>query len=121
MLIASMDEVPALLQARDGRKFVCFTLDDGYVDTATNALPVFKKHNIPFTVYIATSFANHRGLLWWYLIEQLFEKADRIQYQMDGSTRDFFMRSPEQKHRVFDELARTIRNMDQTQRDGFIA
>lgn len=52
-------------------KLVIFTLDDGYVDNYTYAYPIFKKHNIPFTIYITTSFPERKAILWWYVLEDL--------------------------------------------------
>src|SRR5438105_3082694 len=51
------------------KKFVVFTFDDGYVDNYTYAYPIFKKHNVPFTIYVATSLPDGNAVLWWYLLE----------------------------------------------------
>lgn len=37
-------------------KFICVTLDDGYEDNYTNAYPIFQKYNIPFCIYVTTSY-----------------------------------------------------------------
>lgn len=41
------------------RKFICVTLDDGYEDNYTNAYPIFQKYNIPFCIYVTTSYINN--------------------------------------------------------------
>ena len=38
------------------RRFVCLTFDDGYRDNLRYALPILKKYDAPFTIYIPTSF-----------------------------------------------------------------
>lgn len=38
------------------KKFICVTLDDGYEDNYTNAYPIFQKYNIPFCIYVTTSY-----------------------------------------------------------------
>lgn len=53
------------------KKQIVFTLDDGYKDNFEIAYPIFKKYNIPFTVYITTSFPEQNALLWWYILEDL--------------------------------------------------
>lgn len=53
--IVDLDEARRRLLA-DGtqRRLVCFTLDDGYKDNFSTALPIFKKYNAPFAVYVTT-------------------------------------------------------------------
>ena len=60
------------------RKFAVFTMDDGYKDNLTNALPVFKKHNLPYTIFLATDFMEGKAILWWYVIEDLILGHDEI-------------------------------------------
>ncbi|WP_104683117.1 polysaccharide deacetylase family protein [Helicobacter felis] len=52
----SMDEICHLL--RNGKslaRVVHFTIDDGLKCAFSNALPVFKSHGVPFTLYICTN------------------------------------------------------------------
>lgn len=76
--VIRLEEVPQRLVSRNRRKFVCFTMDDGYRDNLTKALPVFKKHNIPYTIFLATDFLDRKAILWWYEIEDLILKNDKI-------------------------------------------
>lgn len=64
----SLDEVYTMQQTkRYGRRpFVCVTLDDGYLDNMTEALPVFRKYNCPFCIYMTSSFADSDATCWWY-------------------------------------------------------
>ena len=48
-----------LLSAMTTKKFICVTLDDGYEDNYTNAYPIFQKYNIPFCIYVTTSYINN--------------------------------------------------------------
>ncbi|MCW3786241.1 polysaccharide deacetylase family protein [Plebeiibacterium sediminum] len=73
----SLDELYNRLINNDlPRKFVVYTLDDGYFDNYQYAYPIFKKYNIPFTIYIANSFPNKKILLWWYALEDLLLKKN---------------------------------------------
>lgn len=78
-----------LYEALSGKKvidnpFVCFTMDDGYLDNYENAYPIFKKHQIPFAIFVATDFPDKRAVLWWYVIEELILNSTEIQLS-DGS------------------------------------
>lgn len=53
------------------RPFVCVTFDDGYRDNYTNALPLLKREQVPFAVYVTTGFIDNRQPMWWYPGEQL--------------------------------------------------
>ena len=41
------------------RKLICLTLDDGYEDNYTYALPLFRKYNVPFCIYITKDYIEH--------------------------------------------------------------
>ena len=103
--IVSMDEVHRRLSERDfKRPFVAITLDDGYRDNKTCAYPIFKKYNIPFTVYVATSFPERRGQLWWVALESIVAGNDSIAVEMDGKACRLACDSAAQKHAVYLQL-----------------
>jgi hypothetical protein len=57
--VVSLDDAHDRLTmvSRDGcpaKPFACFTFDDGYKDNLIHAYPVFKRRNLPFTVYVPT-------------------------------------------------------------------
>lgn len=54
----SLDEAVERLRNR-GKRFACFTFDDGYLDTYTIAYPTMVKLGIPFCVYMTRDF--YRG------------------------------------------------------------
>lgn len=69
----SMDEVAEhVSRRRGGRRFIAVTLDDGYADVMSLALPVFQRLAVPFTLYVATSFPDRTAVLWWYELEDQF-------------------------------------------------
>jgi peptidoglycan/xylan/chitin deacetylase (PgdA/CDA1 family) len=75
--IISLDRLyEILVNGESLKKQILFTLDDGYKDNYTNAYPIFKKHNIPFTIYLTTSFPDKNALLWWYKLEELIVKCN---------------------------------------------
>ena len=77
---ASMDELQWQVEKRkrNRRKFVCFTLDDGFADNFEQAYPVFKKNNCPFTIYITTDYPDKKAGYWWYQLEELLIKKDNL-------------------------------------------
>lgn len=75
----SLDELYIKSRENDfNKKFVVFTLDDGYKDNFENAYPIFKKYDIPFCIYISSSFIDKTAILWWYMIEEIILKNNEI-------------------------------------------
>lgn len=76
----SLDELSVMISHKQKleRPFVTFTIDDGYLNNYTNAYPIFKRHNIPFTIFVATDFIDRKAILWWDTIEELILANDSI-------------------------------------------
>lgn len=76
---AALDKIPALLSSPgSSQPFAAFTLDDGFRDNAEHALPVFEKHSVPFTIFVAKGFAERSHTLWWETLEELVNNTDRF-------------------------------------------
>jgi peptidoglycan/xylan/chitin deacetylase (PgdA/CDA1 family) len=82
--IVAMDEAAARLADGGAPPFVALTFDDGYRDTANFALPVLERHRAPFTVYVATGFAERSAGMWWLELEAALRAADRISIDDEG-------------------------------------
>ena len=54
---------------------MCLTFDDGYRDNLHYALPILKKYDAPFAIYIPTSFPDRAGELWWLTLEAVIARA----------------------------------------------
>ena len=84
-----------------GRRFVVVTFDDGYRDTLEFAWPVLKRHAVPFTLYVASAFADGTGTLWWDVLETVVARNETIRLEMDGEERAFDCATPQAKERTF--------------------
>ena len=77
--LVSLDEMHRrLVDGTSPRRFVCITIDDGYRDTLQWAYPILKRYEVPFAVYIPTSFPDRLGELWWLALEAVVARNDRI-------------------------------------------
>jgi len=45
-------------------KTVCFTMDDGYIDQAQIAAPIFLEFNCPLTFFVITEMLDHTAWPW---------------------------------------------------------
>ena len=62
----SLDDVPAVLAGPVDELHVCVTLDDGYHDNLTNAVPVLRELGIPATIFVPTAVIDGSARLYWY-------------------------------------------------------
>ena len=103
--IVTMDEVHRRLIERDfSRRFACFTLDDGYRDNRDFALPVMREFDAPFTVYVASDFAEGTGRLWWIALEMVIARASSIEAEIGGIATRLDTSTPAAKQAAFDRL-----------------
>jgi peptidoglycan/xylan/chitin deacetylase (PgdA/CDA1 family) len=110
--IISLDEVHRRMVERDfRRRFACFTFDDGYRDNKEWAYPILKAAQVPFALYIATSFPERLGKLWWLVLEAVIARNTRITLVMDGEERQIACGDLGTKREVFERLYWWLRAM----------
>jgi len=106
----SLDRLYEILQNQEKvNKKIVFTLDDGYKDNFTLAYPIFKKYNVPFTIYITTSFPEKKAILWWYSLEKLIVENDEIVV----NNKKYSCKTYEEKNKVFLEIRELILKLNQ--------
>lgn len=117
--VVTLDEASDRLETGDpDRRFACFTLDDGYKDNLVHALPVFKRHNAPFTVYIPSDFPDGKGELWWVALEEVIAQNAHITIPWDNSGERISTSTTDEKNAAFDRLYAELRQASEdTQRD----
>ncbi len=110
--IVTMDEMHARLVERNFvRRFACFTFDDGYRDNRDFALPVMREFDAPFTVYVASDFAEGTGQLWWIALETVIAKVASIEVPIGGTATRIDTSTPSAKQAAFDRLHDWLRGL----------
>jgi peptidoglycan/xylan/chitin deacetylase (PgdA/CDA1 family) len=107
----ALDRVPERLRNPGSRPFACFTLDDGYRDNREHAYPIFKRHNVPFTVYAAGDYADGDADLWWITLETVLRAARHITLAMDGRSRTFPLTTVAEKDLAYHEIYWWLRSI----------
>jgi peptidoglycan/xylan/chitin deacetylase (PgdA/CDA1 family) len=103
--LISLDEMHRRLTEGDlSRRFVCLTFDDGYRDTLQCAYPILKEADVPFAIYVPTSFPDRLGELWWLALEAVVANNDRIGLAIDGRNRTFDCTTVAEKRALYEEL-----------------
>jgi peptidoglycan/xylan/chitin deacetylase (PgdA/CDA1 family) len=110
--IITMDELHRRLTERDfSRRFACFTFDDGYRDNRDFAVPVMREFDAPFTVHVASDFAEGIGRLWWITLEMLIAKASSIEADISGVATRLDTSTPAAKEAAFERLHDWLRGL----------
>ncbi len=109
--LVSLDEMHrCFVEGRFRRRFVAVTIDDGYRDTLQWAYPILKKYEVPFAIYIPTSFPDRLGELWWLALEAVLARNKHIRLLIDGEERAFDCVTVAQKRDLYDQLYGWIRS-----------
>ncbi|MDB5508228.1 MAG: polysaccharide deacetylase [Hyphomicrobiales bacterium] len=96
----SLGEAIERLQRRDQAPFVSFTFDDGYRDNYEVAFPVFKRHGVPFAIFLATGLLDRTSPMWWHLLEHVVQSNQHVDF---GGVR-YPSHDPVTKGRTYDTL-----------------
>lgn len=107
--IVDLDEVERRLCERDfDSKFACFTFDDGYLDNFKHALPIFKRHDAPFTLYLTSGLPDGTAVLWWRILEYVIANNDTVESPLVGQTMP--TRTIAEKYRAYKSIYWPLRN-----------
>ena len=80
---------------------IAVTLDDGYRDNAEHAWPVFRRHGVPFTIFVCPGFSDRTAELWWEALERIVAATDSCSLAGEGPAETLPTRSPEEKRQAF--------------------
>jgi peptidoglycan/xylan/chitin deacetylase (PgdA/CDA1 family) len=108
--VVSLDEMHRRLTTGDfKRRFVCLTFDDGYKDMLQWGYPLLKKYDLPFALYIPTSFPDRLGELWWVGLEAVIAQNSRIGLVINDKQQFFECSTAAEKREAYDQLYRYLR------------
>jgi peptidoglycan/xylan/chitin deacetylase (PgdA/CDA1 family) len=115
--IVSMDEAVARIRKPEiTRKFIALTFDDGYRDNLVHALPILRKHEAPFTLYIPTGLVDGAGEVWWQALEDVIASQDAVAADLGEGIVYFDCAGPSGKQRAYDRLYAHMRQIDEPAR-----
>lgn len=120
--VISLDDIPDRLACGAGATpFAAFTFDDGYRDNMQYALPVFRKHGLPFTVYVPSCFPDGEADLWWLTLEEVVRTASSITARLGESEMTLSCVTLAEKERAYHKLYWAFRNLPERQARAVIA
>lgn len=97
------------------KKMVNISFDDGFRDIYEYAYPIFKKYNIPFTIYLTTAFPEGKAEIWWIQLEQLIANNTTLVVQ----DKEYQCRTADEKRQLFNVLIQQIYQSSDTPSEVF--
>jgi peptidoglycan/xylan/chitin deacetylase (PgdA/CDA1 family) len=94
------------------KNFCVFTFDDGYRDNLNYALPVLKKYNVPFTVYVTTDFCDSRAFIWWYMLEDFVRRENKIRIEFGSNKYNLRTDTTLRKENAFERIRQGILRLE---------
>jgi peptidoglycan/xylan/chitin deacetylase (PgdA/CDA1 family) len=115
--IVTLDEAMVRLASpAKGRQFAVLTFDDAYRDNLTHALPILRRHEAPFTLYVPTALVDGTGEIWWQAIEDIIARVEAIAVDTKGAIEHLDTRTTSEKQQAFDHLYWRMRKVPEVER-----
>lgn len=108
--VALADMPGRLAIARAGERFAAFTLDDGYRNNALHAQPVFTRHKVPFTVFVAPGLACKTHGIWWETLTELLRAAPHLEFDFGSGPVTMPLATPDLKQAAYSRFVRFIQS-----------
>ncbi len=115
--IVTLDEAVRRVEADAlQRRFAVFTFDDAYRDNLKFALPILRRAQCPFTLYVPTAFVDGVGELWWQALEDIIAGQKAIAVTHDGETDYLPTGTLAEKQATYDTLYWRMRALSEPER-----
>ncbi len=115
--IVDLDEAIRRIETPERtRPFVVFTFDDAYRDNLRYALPILRRNQCPFTLYVPTALVDGVGEIWWQALEDIIARQDAVAVTYLGETDYLPTRTLREKSEAYDDLYWRMRAMPEPDR-----
>jgi peptidoglycan/xylan/chitin deacetylase (PgdA/CDA1 family) len=98
------------------KRFAVFTFDDAYRDNLKYALPILRRQQCPFTLYVPTALVDGVGEVWWQALEDIVAKQDALAVEIEGRTEIVPSASLAEKQAAYDMIYVKMRTMPEPDR-----
>ena len=96
--------VPLLQHATPGERYCSFTLDDGYRNNARHAAPLFRKYDIPYTIFVCPGFVERTRILWWEAAADIVSGTSSFTFDFGSGLEHVHCDTMSSKRQAFDRL-----------------
>lgn len=105
------------------RGAVAFTIDDGYLEQATVAAPLFAEFGCPVTAFVSTGFLDGKLWFWWDQVEHIFRHADcrSIRLRLGDADLDYRWNDAKQRDRVQADFTARCKRVTEAEKSAAMA
>ncbi|MDK4705401.1 polysaccharide deacetylase family protein [Rhizobium sp. CNPSo 4062] len=112
----ALDALPSRAKGAAGTPpFVAFTLDDGNRDNLDHALPIFARHDVPFTVFVAQGLSERTHSIWWETLAELLGRLERLTFDFGSGDEFLPLGKNSHKHAAFARFAAFVHNHEESE------
>ena len=112
----ALDALPSRAANAAGKPpFVAFTLDDGNRDNLEHALPLFARHNAPFTIFVAQGLSERTHSIWWETLAEMLGRLDRLTFDFGSGGAFLPLGKDSQKHAAFARFAAFVHSHEESE------
>lgn len=113
---AALSQLPHLIKTADpSRRFIAFTLDDGWKDNLIHAAPVFRKYNVPYTLFITQGYIERTHCPWWETVEALTRQVKVLEFDFGNGKETLACTTSRQKLAAALKIADFIEAIDEAE------
>jgi peptidoglycan/xylan/chitin deacetylase (PgdA/CDA1 family) len=115
--IVDLDEAARRIETDEATKpFAVLTFDGAFRDNLRYALPVLKRHQAPFTLFVPTALVDGVGEVWRLALEEIVGAQNALAVTSNGETEYFATATTEEKSRAYASLERRMRTIPEAER-----
>lgn len=105
------------------KRSIAFTIDDGFLDHATIAAPIFIEHQCPVTIFLITGMLDGELWPWDDKIAYLINNAQRstITFKLNEITSSFSLSDATQYKKIIGQIQNLIKTLDATDTDAYLS
>lgn len=98
-------------------KAIAFTLDDGFIDQAKIAAPIFIKYKCPATIFLITGFVDVGRPPWDAFVKYVFYKTDKkqIKLKLNSETLIYNLNSPEKRYSSMNDFRSRCKKLSEVE------
>ncbi len=102
------------------KRFAVFSFDDAYRDNLRHALPVLRRNQCPFTLYVPTALVDGVGEVWWQALEDIIAGQQALALEENGETEYIPTATLREKQAAYDLIYGKMRAMPEPDRVALI-